>query len=74
MPICIEGYSWFQQKLEMFAVQLSNTVLLTDKIYSKVGLERTEIAVQSSLNLINSLNPKLWNAGFVQRTLIIFLY
>lgn len=49
----------------------ANTVPLTDKIYSKVGLERTEIAVQSSLNLINTLNPKLWNVGFFQRMLYV---
>lgn len=64
VPIHTEGYSWFQQKSETFAAQLSYTVPLTDKIYSKVWLKRTEIVVQSRLNLINSLSPKLREAGF----------
>lgn len=35
VPIHTEGYSWFQQKSETFAAQLSNTVPLTGKIYTK---------------------------------------
>lgn len=48
--IYTEGCSWFQQKSETFAAQLSNIAPLIDKIYSKVLLERTEIFAQARLN------------------------
>lgn len=67
-----EGYSWFQEKSETFAAQLSNTVPLTDKIYSKVWLKRKEIVVQSRLNSINSLSPKIQEAGFFQGNIFGF--
>lgn len=74
VSIYTEDYSWCQQKLEIFAAQLSNIVPLIDKNYSKVWLERTEIFAQAKLNSINNLNIKIQQAGFFKKKGTIFCF